>query len=65
MTPQFVTELPFGFDEQTTMTLTPTNDIVIAHPVMPPMIYDKATMRWVEVSIDVKPGVIHTAKASG
>lgn len=51
MKPQFVTELPFGYDEQTTMTLMPTNDIVIAHPLLPPMIYDKNLMRWVEIKI--------------
>lgn len=26
MSPQFVTTLPFGYDEQTKMGLTPTND---------------------------------------
>lgn len=52
---QHVTQLPFGYDEQTTMTLTPANDIVIAHPVMPPMIYDQTVMRWVEVQpVEVK-----------
>lgn len=49
MTPQLVTTLPIGFDERTTMTLTPANEIVIAHPVMSPMIYDETVMRWVEV----------------
>lgn len=49
MKPQFVTELPFGYDEKTQMALTPSNDIVIAHPLLPPMIYDKGLMRWVEI----------------
>lgn len=50
MKAHLVTELPFGYDEQTTMTLTPDNDIVIAHPVMPPMIYDEQVMRWTHIS---------------
>lgn len=50
MKAQSVTQLPFGYDEQTTMTLTPDNDIVIAHPVMPPMIYDEQVMRWTHIS---------------
>ena len=52
MKPQFVTNLPLGYDEQTTITLTPTNDIIIAHPVMPPMIYDESVMKWVEIKIE-------------
>ncbi len=51
MTPQYVTEFPFGYDERTTVTLTSANDVVIHHPVMPPMIYDESIMRWVEVSM--------------
>lgn len=51
MTPQPVTTLPFGFDEQTIMTLTQSNDIVIHHPIMNPMIYDETVMRWVEVNM--------------
>jgi hypothetical protein len=54
MKPQYITELPFGYDEQTTITLTPSNDIVIAHPIMPPMIYDQTVMRWVEVRTSEK-----------
>lgn len=49
MKPQYVTELPFGYDEQTSITLTPSNDIVAAHPVMPPVIYDETVMRWVPI----------------
>jgi len=49
MKPQYVTELPFGYDEQTKMTLGPNNEIIIAHPVMPPMIYDQSVMRWVPI----------------
>jgi hypothetical protein len=52
MTPQLVTTLPIGFDDQTTMTLTPSNEIVIAHPVMSPMIYDETVMRWVEIKAE-------------
>lgn len=51
MTPQYVTDLPFGYDEQTVMALTTNNDVVIHHPVMPPMIYDESLMRWVEVTM--------------
>lgn len=47
---QFPTDLPLGYDERTSMTLTPGNEIVIAHPVMPPMIFDESVMRWVEIS---------------
>jgi hypothetical protein len=50
MKKQFPTDLPLGYDERTEISLTPTNDIVIAHPVMPPMIYDETVMRWVEIS---------------
>ena len=52
MSPQFVTNLPFGYDERTTITLGPSNDIIIAHPVMPPMVYDEQVMRWVELKIE-------------
>ena len=52
MTPQFVTELPFGFDDQTVMALTSSNDVVIHHPIMPPMIYDESVMRWVELAAE-------------
>lgn len=56
MTPQLVTTLPIGFDENTTMALTPANEIVITHPVMSPMIYDETVMRWVEVMpVEPKP----------
>lgn len=51
MKAQYVTELPFGYDEQTTMTLTPTNEVLIAHPILPPMIYDQTVMRWVPIAI--------------
>ena len=51
MKAQYVTELPFGYDEQTTVTLTPTNDIVIAHPVLQPMLFDETVMRWVPMAI--------------
>ena len=51
MKAQYVTELPFGYDEQTTMTLTPTNDIVIAHPILQPMLFDVTVMRWVPLAI--------------
>ena len=46
---QFVTDMPLGYDEKTTIALTQNNEIVIAHPMMPPMIYDESIMRWVEV----------------
>lgn len=49
---QFVTDLPFGYDERTTMTLGPQNQIFIAHPVMSPMVYDEQVMKWVEIAPD-------------
>lgn len=52
MSPQFVTNLPLGYDERTKITLGPSNDIIIAHPVMPPMVYDEQVMRWVELKIE-------------
>jgi hypothetical protein len=52
---QLPTEFPFGYDDKTTLTLTPDNQLVITHPVMPPMIYDESVMRWVELSEEVKP----------
>ena len=55
MSPQHVTNLPFGYDERTTITLSPSNDIIIAHPVMPPMVYDEQVMRWVELKIEEAP----------
>ena len=48
------TQFPLGYDERTTMTLTPNNDIVIAHPVMPPMIYDETVMRWVPIEPEAR-----------
>jgi hypothetical protein len=53
MTNQYVTDLPFGYDEHTTMALGPQNQIIITHPVMPAMVYDEQVMRWVELSPDV------------
>ena len=64
MIPQSITTLPFGFDEQTTIALTERNEVVIAHPVMPAMIYDESVMRWVEL-LDIAPAVIQTAKVPG
>jgi len=49
MTPQPITTLPLGYDEDTKMTLTTTNEVAIYHPIMPPMIYDETVMRWVHV----------------
>lgn len=51
MKAQYVTDLPFGYDEQTTMGLTPDNELVIVHPILQPMIYDQTVMRWVPVAI--------------
>lgn len=53
MKTQYVTDLPFGYDERTTMTLGPQNQIIIAHPVMPPLVYDEQVMKWVEVDLNV------------
>ena len=47
MKTQYVTELPFGYDEKTSITLTPANYIIATHPVMPTIIYDEVIMRWV------------------
>lgn len=55
MSPQYVTTLPLGYDEQTKITLTPSNQIVAAHPIMPPIIYDEQVMRWVELKIEGVP----------
>mgnify|MGYP003349480491 CR=1 FL=1 len=52
MKQQLVYDLPFGYDERTEITLTPRNEIVIKHPVMPPMIYDESVMRWVELAVE-------------
>ena len=49
MKQQLVTEFPLGYDGQTKIELTPANEIVITHPVMPPMIYDQTVMRWVQM----------------
>jgi hypothetical protein len=51
MKAQYVTDLPFGYDEQTTVGLTPANEVVITHPVSQPMIYDQTVMRWVPIAI--------------
>jgi hypothetical protein len=50
---QFVTDLPLGYDDETRMTLGPNNEIIITHPVMPPMIYDEQVMRWTGVAPDI------------
>jgi hypothetical protein len=49
MTPQPITTLPLGYDDRTTMGLSGGNEVVIIHPVMPPMMYDETVMRWVHV----------------
>lgn len=54
MSPQYVVDMPLGYDEQTQMTLGPNNQIIITHPVMPPMVYDEQVMRWVELRIDLE-----------
>ncbi len=51
MRAQYVTELPFGYDEQTTMGLTPDNEVTITHPILQPMIYDQTVMRWVPIAL--------------
>lgn len=56
MRPQYVTDLPFGYDDQTTMTLGPQNQVIIAHPILPPMIYDEQVMRWVEIAPAIERG---------
>ncbi len=59
MKPQAPFEFPFGYDERTTMALTPTNDIVIAHPTMPAMIYDEQNMRWVQLATEEEKEKAH------
>ena len=54
MKPQYITELPLGYDEQTRLMLTTTNEIAAYHPVMPPIIYDESVMRWLPI-MDSKP----------
>lgn len=49
MKPQLITELPLGYDEKTEMGLTGGNEVIIIHPIMPPMMYDETVMRWVHV----------------
>lgn len=51
MKAQYVTDLPFGYDEQTTVGLTPENEVMITHPILQPMIYDQTVMRWVPIAI--------------
>lgn len=43
------TEFPFAYDDQTVITLTPENQLVLTHPVMPTLIYDESVMRWVRL----------------
>lgn len=52
MRAQYVTELPFGYDEQTTVGLTPDNEVTITHPILQPMIYDQTVMRWVPIALE-------------
>lgn len=49
MKQQYITELPLGYDEKTEMGLTGGNEVIIIHPIMPPMMYDETVMRWVHV----------------
>lgn len=51
MKPQYVTDLPLGYDEHTTIGLTGGNEITAIHPVMPPLIYDETVMRWVPIEL--------------
>jgi len=55
MKAQYVTTMPLGYDEQTQITLTPRNEIVAVHPLMPPIVYDEQVMRWVELKIERVP----------
>jgi hypothetical protein len=49
MTPQYITDLPFGYEENTEIGLNKDNEVVLHHPVMPALIYDKQLLRWVEL----------------
>lgn len=51
---QYVTNFPLGYDELTRVTLGPQNQIIITHPVMPPMVYDEQSSRWVELAQEVE-----------
>lgn len=46
---QHVTDFPLGYDERTKVMLGSQNQIIITHPVMPPMVYDERISRWVEM----------------
>lgn len=54
MKPQYITELPLGYEEQTQFTLTPTNEVVAHHPTMPPIVYDESVMRWLPIMESAK-----------
>jgi len=49
MKPQLITELPLGYDEKTDLQGYGGNEVIITHPIMPPMMYDETVMRWVHV----------------
>lgn len=49
---EFLTTLPPGYDERTTLALTPANALVIAHPDMPPLIFNEQTRKFEEIKID-------------
>lgn len=40
------TDLPAGYDERTTLWLTPDNRVALAHPDMPSLVYDEEASRW-------------------
>jgi len=47
---RYVTEVPIGY-EDAPITLSNSNDIVLVHDQMPPMIYDESIMDWVEMNV--------------
>lgn len=49
----YVAELPPGYDERTTMALTPDNRIMIVHPDHPPMVLDEKSCAFVPIVISL------------
>lgn len=47
---RYITEVPIGYEEAP-ITLSNSNDVVLVHHELPPMIYDETVMDWVELSV--------------
>ena len=46
----YITDVPEGY-EYAAMTLTNSNEVVLVHESLQPMIYDESVMTWVQMNV--------------